>query len=734
MSQPQRFFEFDNFLLDSQQRLLFRDGQPLDLTPKVFDVLFELVQSGGRVIEKKELMEKIWPDSFVEEANLTQHVSTLRKKLGQDASHQRYILTVPGRGYRFVAPIRSWDDDAIVTVRERVRSRVTIGDASHEVSLPEIEVVDSPPKLLSAAATRRRRGKGILILLAGAVVLGVGLLILFKLRNSLAPPPFTKFKLTRFTTDGKIDCAAISSDGKSVAYVIADRGQSSLWIRQVSTANPGVLVIPPSGRNYVGLAFSPDNDYIYFVGGPLNSPSTLYRVPALGGKAVPLVDDVDSAPGFSPDGKKMAYLRGYPDAAESVVLLSDINGSNETKLSSLKGQELQFNLGPGIAWSPDGAMIATSIIVADGSGQHQEVCTIDARTGEIKILTNNRWARVVRVAWSAGGRSLVTTAAESDATSQVWYIGYPSGEARRITNDLSDYRGLTAAAASQTVAVVQFDQRSNVWVAGNDGAGAVQVTANNYDGFDGLAWTPDDRLLYTSTRNGAEDLWISDSDGKSSTQLTQNAGRNIWPDIASDGKTVVFCSTRDGSEHIWKMDAEGNHQQRLTGDVRDNRPVISPDGQWVVYRSAAFATPNLRKVPAQGGSFTELTTEGLAGAPTISPDGKTLAFFYRQKALAGAKIALLPFDLSAPINVLDTKVAANRFVIHWTNDGQSIAYIKTNEGVSNIWLQPINGDPPRQLTNFDSQLIYSFAFSRNGRLAVTRGQEISDVVLISSVQ
>src|SRR5262249_2580469 len=108
---PQRFFEFENFLLDSQQRLAFRDGEPMDLTPKVFDILLELVESGGRVVEKKELMEKIWPDSFVEESNLTQHISTLRKKLGQDGNQQRFILTVPGRGYRFLLPVKSWDDD-----------------------------------------------------------------------------------------------------------------------------------------------------------------------------------------------------------------------------------------------------------------------------------------------------------------------------------------------------------------------------------------------------------------------------------------------------------------------------------------------------------------------------------------------------------------------------------------------------------------------------------------------
>ena len=126
--QAQRLFEFDAFLLDAQQRLLLRDGQPVDVTPKVFDILLELVQSGGRVVEKKELMEKVWPDTYVEEANLTQHISTLRKKLGRPADGERYIMTVPGRGYRFLPDVRNWNDDSSVTVYERFRTRVVVRD------------------------------------------------------------------------------------------------------------------------------------------------------------------------------------------------------------------------------------------------------------------------------------------------------------------------------------------------------------------------------------------------------------------------------------------------------------------------------------------------------------------------------------------------------------------------------------------------------------------------------
>jgi eukaryotic-like serine/threonine-protein kinase len=729
---PQRFFEFDNYLLDSQQRLLFRNGEALDLTPKVFDILLELVESGGRLVEKKELMESVWPDSFVEESNLTQHISTLRKKLGHDASQQRFILTVPGRGYRFVTPVKSWDDDAVVTVQERIRSRVTVKDAEGFDEPTALEEISASPRLLTPRTASPVRRHHVLIILAGLILLGaVGAVLVRSLRRP-ASPSFANVKLTRFTTNGKIDCAAISPNGREVAYVIVDRGESSLWIRQTATANTGVLVISSANENYIGLTFSPDNDYIYYVAAPLNSPTTLYRIPALGGKPTRLADDVDTTPTFSPDGKRMAYMRGYPDQQETALLLAGSDGSAETKLASLKGPGSQINQ-PGPSWSPDGDTIACSVTLSDDFGQHQEIYLAGVRTGAFKPLTNNKWFKVLRVAWTNDGKGLLTTAADPDATiSQVWYVAYPSGEARRVTNDLSDYRGLTLSGDSQFLAVVQSDQQTNVWVEpAGDRPTASQITSTNYDGFDGLSWTPDGRLLYSAVRNGSSDVWITDFVGKQKNQLTQDAGRNASPVMSPDGGTIVFISTRDGKQHLWKMDADGSHPQRLTSGERDTHPVFSPDGQWIIYRSANFGPATISKVSILGGSPVPVIVKGLSGPPAISPDGKLLAFTYRQLALSEGRLAVVPLDGSGPIKILEAKVAPRRLLVRWTNDGSALAYIKTLGGISNIWSQPLEG-ASKQLTNFDTEQIYNFAFSSDGRLAVTRGHESSDVVLIQS--
>src|SRR5437764_6235919 len=354
--QLQRFYEFGAFLLDAQERLLFRDGEPLDLTPKVFDILLELVQKSGRVVEKKELMEKVWPDSFVEESNLTQHISTLRKKLAQSDTN-RYIMTVPGRGYRFLPSVKGWSDDAVVTVHERIRARVVVeeeaGNGSESEQLvkdeggvttiaeePKVEFIQALPtratRSLPAPPTHTLKRQRWLIPVIAVTLVGALAFVIYKFFIQRQPAPFEKTKLVKFTNTGRITCAAISPDSKTVAYAVAEAGRESLWIKQVATSNNGVQVISPDEFNYAALTFSPDGNYLYYLGAHGNAPGLLYRVPTLSGTPIKLMEDVDSPPALSPDGKQMAYLRGYPELKEISLLIASSDGTNERKLVSLK--------------------------------------------------------------------------------------------------------------------------------------------------------------------------------------------------------------------------------------------------------------------------------------------------------------------------------------------------------------------------------------------------------------
>ncbi|HEU5131675.1 MAG TPA: transcriptional regulator, partial [Pyrinomonadaceae bacterium] len=108
MNEPvRRFYLFDGFRVDAYERLLFKDNREVPLTPKVFDTLLALLENSSHVMTKKELMQQVWPDSFVEENNLAQNISILRKALGKTNEGEHYIQTVPKRGYRFVGDVRA---------------------------------------------------------------------------------------------------------------------------------------------------------------------------------------------------------------------------------------------------------------------------------------------------------------------------------------------------------------------------------------------------------------------------------------------------------------------------------------------------------------------------------------------------------------------------------------------------------------------------------------------------
>ena len=111
-----RAYEFDTFRVDAAKRVLLRSGEPVPLSPRIFDTLLYLVENVGRVLEKDELMRALWPDAFVEENNLNQNVSTLRRALGESRGENRYIVTVPGRGYRFVADVTIASGEALSPV------------------------------------------------------------------------------------------------------------------------------------------------------------------------------------------------------------------------------------------------------------------------------------------------------------------------------------------------------------------------------------------------------------------------------------------------------------------------------------------------------------------------------------------------------------------------------------------------------------------------------------------
>ncbi len=596
----------------------------------------------------------------------------------------------------------------------------------------------------------RKQSSKIVLSLVGIVLLTGIAFTLYKFfvagSNTGSEQSFKSIKITRLTTSGKAGTAAISPDGKYVVHADLEGGQMSLWVQQVATTS-NVMIIPPVSVTYHGITFSNDGNYVYYVASDTNNANgALFEIPVLGGTARKILSDLSSAVTFSPDGKQLAFIRQYHTVGEEALIVVNTDGSGERKLAARRGDDFFISVaGVAPSWSPDGKMIAISVGSNVGV-QHVNLMGYSVTDGSQKLLSRENWNHLGRVAWTFDGRGLVVIGSKLDATNdQVWYQQYPEDALRSITNDLSNYNtgSLAITANASTVVTTNADVRSNIWVlsktlSGNnlwDGQQAVQITsgAATYDGIDGIDWTPDDRLVYTSLSSGNSDLWTINRDGSNQRQLTLTPERELSPSVSADGKFIAYVSFRDTTAHIWRMDIDGGNPKRLSF-AEDYGPSITPDGKWVLYSGWATGKILLYKIPLAGGDSVELSPNP-ASFPNLSPDGKLIVCQYYDAEKKKWGHAILTCEGAVLQRFFTLPYSAYTRSLSWYPDGKSITYIDTHSGVSNIWSIPLEGGEAKQLTHFTSGLIFKYSWSRDGQnLAVARGQETSDVVLITDTK
>jgi len=559
-----------------------------------------------------------------------------------------------------------------------------------------------------------------------AVVLGSALLYRFYL-GGRGHTPFDKMKVTRLTTSGKVRYAAISPDDKYVAYVLDEGGKQSLWVRQVATTSTAQIV-PPAVVQFNWLGFSPDANFVYFTqAGPSGANSSaLYQVSALGGTARKVVDRLDPYVTFSPDGQQIAFVRLDSQAAEDLLVTAHSDGTKEKVLTR---RRLPMALGSP-SWSPDGNTIALAAFTGKYGPGNVSLVFVAMDSSETP-LTSRRWTEVREVAWLPNGAALVFVAAEEPTGGgQVWFVPYPRGEVRRITNDSDNYRSLSMTSDGRFL-LVQSELRTTLWAApNNNSAQATQIVSGIEEANYGFDFTSDRKLIYTSKAGGKPDIWISDGDGQNRRQLTTEGPMNHQPSVCPDGKTL-FVSDRSGIHQIWKMDSDGNHQQQLTEGDGEFGPYCSQDSQWFAYFGHALGGSFVFKMPTTGGTPVKLTDRD-SYWPTISPDGQWIAFTYSGQEPSGTVISS---SGSQPPKTVALPATAN-FCCMWSTDSRSLEYVDVLEGVPNFWSVPLSGGPAKQITHFSSQEpIRDVGLSRDGAtLAILRGTENSDAVLFSNLK
>ena len=593
----------------------------------------------------------------------------------------------------------------------------------------------------------RKHKLGLALVVAG-LILAVGAMVVIWVRFSgpAKATPFRTMKITRLTTGGKISNAAIkgyasiSPDGKYVVFRTTESGKDSLWVRQVLTGSL-VKIVPDLGGKIGGTTFSRDGEFIYYSLFEKEDPlGTLYQVPVLGGGSRRIMAGVTSPVTFSPDGKQLAFVR--PSSSESNLLVANIDGTGERKIATRRLPAYYSHVG-GPAWSPDGKTIVC------GAGSYSgnltaTLVSVPVAGGAEKPVTSQNWVSVSRVLWLGDGNGLIVAAVPEliSAGTQLWYVSYPAGEVRRVTNDLNAYgtSSLGLTADSRTLVTVQADKSAQLWLvaAGEDVSRAKQITSGKYDG-DSLAWTANGRILYTAPSGEQSDIWSINADGSANKQLTADSYIEGLGCVSPDGRYAVFSSNRSGNFNIWRMDLASGEQNQLTqGTEIDSQPGCSPDGQWVVFRSLRQGKSTFWKVPLTGGTPEHLSDKSSSWA-AVSPDGRLVALRYFDDQANANKIAVMPFAGGEPIKTLEVSVGFRDVGLGWTPDGRAIVYADArgngDSNADNIWSVPLDGSPARQLTNFNSGLIFAFQVSQDGKkIALSRGTQTDDVILLKDSQ
>jgi serine/threonine protein kinase/Tol biopolymer transport system component len=607
----------------------------------------------------------------------------------------------------------------------RVLTQASIPAAAHA----EPPRTPSSSSVLIAAAGQNKLGTGLVVAVALLVLVaaGFGVYSFLPHKKSL---PAEGMSIENLTNNGHVALARISPDGKYLLHVLDENGLQSLWLRHIPTGS-NTQVVTPAATRYSGLTFSPDGNYIYFVRREDSEQAiaSLYDAPMLGGTPRLLIKDVDSPIAFSPDGQRFAYLHQHGDSAVTDLKIARRDGSFERDLFHHK-ELLTDSLT--LSWSPDGKTIVIPIVQPtphDLGG----FLAVDAASGETKQVAIAKDRIYKEPSWFPDGSALLVSA-QSAATgylrNQLGIVSFPGGDFSLLTTDTNEYVHPNISADGQLIAANQVQAKFEIAVAPSvspEKLAPIKLLSNLPTW--GWDWTPDGQLLVVQ---GPDIRMLNPAGGN---RVVFSEPRYPMDQVTScaNGRYVVFrtLGRSGGAEtNFWRVDSNGTNLTRLTLGLDERVPACSIDGKWLYYLDAA-ENHFLKRIPIEGGS-PETLIKSPSDPYALSPDGKTVASFEVREADHTVMLVLY--------SLVDGKKSAFEFdqrglpSLAFLPSGKAVAYVVREKGVDNLWIQPLDGTPRRQLTHFTAERIAGYAFSKDGaQLAIRRGHSESDAVLLRNI-
>lgn len=759
----QRLFRFDVFEVDLWTGDLRKDGIKLKVQDQPLKVLAMLLARPGELVTRAQLRQGLWSDdTFVDfERGLNTAVNRLRFALNDSAETPRFVETVGSRGYRFIAPVTS------CAIGEGSGQGTIAGERSGSSGRPADDEAKPSPESnvpdISRASRHVRVVPGtwkylIAFVIAALVVAALDYGV-HRRRSAPRLPNFENLRLSKLTSNGKAEDAAISPDGSYVVYSQRDQHGVGLWLHHIATGSE-TQILPSEEVDFRGLTFSPDGNSVYFVRTrkEIGGFKDLYAMPVLGGHARLLANNIDSPVSFSPDARKFVYTEGIGPPDGNEIRIANADGSENRLLATIAGTSGNFQAGS--AWSPDGRTIVVSLMLR-GNRSGYVLDTVSPLDGSVREVFWHPGA-IGRPLWLPDSRTVLAMLDDQNGLGQLWTISLQGGKQKRITNDLANWGiRIDATRNARTLSAVQWSVAANLWSAPVTNLSRLRPITNGEMPMVAAVPRPDGKILAVS---GNDELWILNQDGTElapfsglhdvatpvvcgnfvvtasyspSAAATQPPGAGtLKSSKLASGRVIVQRSYQSGRADIMRVDSEGLNPIRLASGLLYS-PTCSPDGKFVFYILMG-APQKIMRLPVQGGDseiIGEVPGQTIRGTMRVSPDGEFLAFPYDEdRPKTQSKLAVLATKSGQTVQTFEAPGGIYReSCLRWSPDGKGLQFLLTQGDVTNIWEQLLTGGSPRQITTFTSGRIFDFNWTTDGKqLLLSRGEITSDVVLLSN--
>ncbi|MGA2697088.1 MAG: hypothetical protein ABSE92_13575, partial [Terriglobales bacterium] len=618
-------------------------------------------------------------------------------------------------------------------------SAAGIHDAEEHVSAPSPKTVSSTAAAAHssdsqiAAGLLRRRWPLLAGIIISVVCSSLAFYILGHKATKAAP---TQYSFRQLTFNGKVQNAVISPDGKFLAYVLSKPEGLTLHTLSIATGSD-VEIVPAGAGCCQEPVFSPSGDYVYFF-----AEESIKSVPILGGPVRIVFSNAAGSVGFSPDGKRVAFVRADSKTVGTKLIIAGVDGTGETNaFDSANGAFLSsIAVGRDIfgmpQWSPDGSRIA---FIYDFIGEG-----VTSKIAVLQVANLKNPPQLIDLPGATGGFNwntqgsgfLVSMSGQENGMPQLWTVAYPSGEKTKLTDDFVGYQGVSVAANGVLITLHAAPQDS-VFVAPKDlnNFKNISTTSTTGDGKRGLAWTKDGQLILTRDFGRQGQLWLENPDGGNAHSIVQR-NEAAFSDLSVTSRNQVVFSLTYPQSQLLRVNLDGSQLIELTDAKADFAfPVVGSEGNWVYFlHFGKDLHQGLMKVSVEGGPMSEVWSgfifaDGLA----VSPDTQHLFAVTRgengEHVPAVLDISKTPPEVARMAPIFSDVQAYRDANFAWTPDGRSITYKFRQGAADNLWSVPIAGGKPTQLTHFTDMNINSQAWSSDGRLAVSRGVPNTDAVL-----